>query len=141
MAVKESFELFILAQKSRKNFFRAQSRRQRQITAGDALRQAEKIRRYVRVLAGKHLAGPAETRGDFIKNEKNAVAPADVMQCLNITDRLRPHARRALHERLHDQRSQSIFVCGELLFCFFDGGIESASRRSCAGNNETHAAA
>jgi len=90
MAVKESFELFVFARKAEKISSVPQSCRQRQVTAGDTLRQAEQVGRYVRVLAGKHLAGPAETRGDFIKNEKNAVAPADVMQCLNITGRLAP---------------------------------------------------
>ena len=53
VSVEKSFELVIFAEKSVKNFLRRQRRRHRQITAGQAFGQAQKIRLHIFVLAGE----------------------------------------------------------------------------------------
>ncbi len=53
VAVEKGFELLVFAQKRVKNFLRRQRRRHRQIAAGQAFGQAQKIRLHAFVLAGK----------------------------------------------------------------------------------------
>ena len=76
--MEESLGIFIIPEKSRKNLFCRERRRQRQISAGDSFRQAENIRRHTRVLAGEHLSGTAETGGNFIEDKKDMVRAADL---------------------------------------------------------------
>ena len=67
--VKESFEMFVVAEKRREDSLGGKRRRQRQITAGNALGDTENIRRHAGMVAREHFSGAAKAGGDLVDNE------------------------------------------------------------------------
>lgn len=110
VAVKKALILPVLSEKSREDLFCGKRRCQGEIAAGDSFGQTENIRTHPFVVAGKHFSRAAKTRSDFVKDEENAIFAADLTKRLHVAHRLRPHPRRPLHQRLHDERRQRAFL-------------------------------
>ena len=84
--------------------------RQRHVAAGDALRQAEEVRRDVLVLAREHAAGAAEAHGHLVADEEDPVPVAQRAHVAQVALGVDDDARRALHQRLHDHRRDLVRV-------------------------------
>jgi hypothetical protein len=70
---------------------------------GDALGEAEKVRRHAIALGGKGVAEAAEAGDHLVEDQQNAVLVADRAQPIEIAFGRRQHAGRAGH-RLDDDR-------------------------------------
>src|SRR5262244_4467742 len=76
------------------------------------------------MLASKHFSCPAKAGGYFVSDKENPIPAADLPQCPDIAPRLRPHPRRSLHQRLHDQGRERIPFGSELFFGFADRALQ-----------------
>src|SRR5918999_1103659 len=114
MAVKEGFKILVVTEEGGKDFFAAYGRCQRQVAAGDSLGETDDVGPYLSVVACKHLSGAAKPRRYLIQNQENSMAPADFIESLQISHRLRPHPRGSLHQRLHEQTGKLISILAYL---------------------------
>ncbi len=62
---------------------------------------------------GEHLACPAETGGNFVVDEEDAVVIAEPAQAAQVFRRVDTHARRALQDRFDDEGGRFFAVSGE----------------------------
>ncbi len=92
---------------------RGQHRRHRQEAAGQALGQAEEIRRDGGLLAGEQGARAAEANGDLICDQVRTVRVADLAGAAQVGRMEHAHAAGALHQRLEDQGADLALVCRE----------------------------
>src|ERR1700688_21765 len=58
------------------------------------------------MLTGEHFPGTAKPRRNLIKNQQRASPPSEFSDAAQETNRMRPHSRCALHQRLDYQRSK-----------------------------------
>ena len=78
--------------------------RERQVAAGNALRQAQEVRRDAGLLVGEERAGAPEAGHDLVGDEVHLVAVAQRARAAQVLGVVHRHAGRALHQRLDDQR-------------------------------------
>ena len=65
------------------------------------------------MVKGEHLPRAAETGGDLVGDEKDAIAVAERAQFFQVQRRVYPHAGAALKKRLDDHRAALARVAGE----------------------------
>ena len=80
MTVEKGLESIEGAEKTAENLICGERGRKGQVSAGDALGNAQKIGFYVFFIAGKHVACPSETGCHFIGNQENIVFPGDLSE-------------------------------------------------------------
>ena len=90
-----------------------QRRRQRHVAAGEALGEAEQVRRDALLLAGEHRPGAAEAGRDLVADQQHAVAVAELAHRAQVARRVDDHPGGALHQRLDDHRGDLLLVHGE----------------------------
>ena len=73
-----------------------------QIASGKAFRQAQKVRRDVGLLTGKHGAGATKANGNFIGNQVHAILVTRFTQQREIDWVIHFHTSRTLYERLNN---------------------------------------
>ena len=76
--------------------------RQRQVAAGDPLREAHQVGRDPLVLAGEHAPGAPEADRHLVADEQRAVAVAQLADRAQVALGVHDHPGRALDQRLHD---------------------------------------
>src|SRR6185437_7126075 len=89
--------------------------RKRQISAGDALREAQEVRRDVSLLAREHRPGAPEPRHDLVGDEEHLVARAELARAAQELWMVEAHAARALHEGLHHECRDLVVALGKEL--------------------------
>jgi hypothetical protein len=87
---------------------------ERQEAAGDPLRQQHQVGHDARLLAREHRPGAAEAGHDLVGDQVDVVARAELARALEVRRVVHDHARRALHERLDDQRRDALVVRREV---------------------------
>ena len=95
-------------EKRREDLLPRQGRGQRQVAAGQALRQAEKIRRHPLLRADQHRAQPAEGDKHLVQDQMHLVLPAERGDRAHEARRLQSHAGRALDRGLQDEAGRSV---------------------------------
>ena len=90
--------------------------RERQVAAGQSLRQAQEVRADARLLAGEERAGAAEADRDLVRDQQHAVAVAGLAQEREVHGVVHAHRARALHQRLDDDGGDLVRVLGQRRF-------------------------
>ncbi len=85
---------------------RAQGRRHGQVAAGQGLADTHHIRSDVRVSGGEQRSRTAETGGDLVEDQQDAVLVARLAEHPQVAGGVEDHAARPLDHRLHDDRRQ-----------------------------------
>ena len=85
-----------------------QRRRERQVPAGEPLREAEEIRNHLLLLAGEERPGAAEAGRYLVADEQDAVLPAGTRDALQVSRRVRDHPGGAHHQGLEDHRGDLV---------------------------------
>ncbi len=87
--------------------------RHRHIARRQPLRQADQIGDDVGLLHGEHRSGPPETGRHLIEDDEHAGVSRQLDQPLEEAWTAKPHAARALQQRLDDQRRDRMPAVGE----------------------------
>jgi len=103
VAVEEGFEVCVSAEKGLVDLIACEGCGQRHVAAGQSFADRHQIRCDSLMLAGEHLAGSAESGGDFIDNQEDVVLGAEFTHPLQIARRRGEHSRCGLHEWLDDE--------------------------------------
>ncbi|MNC84557.1 hypothetical protein D3C83_01130 [compost metagenome] len=90
--------------------------RERQVAAGDALGQQQKIRRDAGLLVGEETAGAAEAGHDLVGDQVHLVTVAERPRPPQVFRVVHRHAARPLHQRLDDQCRGLAVMPLEVLF-------------------------
>ncbi|MNJ20615.1 hypothetical protein D3C77_149500 [compost metagenome] len=86
---------------------------QRQVAAGQGLGQAEEVGTDAGLLTREHRAGAAESHGDFVMDQVDAVAITGLAQQLEVHRMVHAHAAGALDQRLDDHGGDRGMVLGQ----------------------------
>jgi hypothetical protein len=90
--------------------------RQRQITAGEPLGQTEKVGPDAGLFVGEKGAGATEADHDFIADQMDRVAVAQLAGQPQIVRIVHHHPAGALHQRLDDEGGDGFVVLGQMRF-------------------------
>ncbi len=104
VTVKEGLQLGEVAEERLVDALAGERRGERQVAAGEALRDAHEVGRDVLLLAGEHRPRAAEAGGDLVADQQHAVLVAQLAHGAQVAVGVREDARGALHERLDDDR-------------------------------------
>ena len=116
VAVEKRPAFAVFAQKGVEDLTGGQRGGHGQVSARDALAQAEYVRRDAFFLAGEHGAGAAEAGGDFIGDEQDVVRSAEVGNPLQIAFRMNQHPARALDERFNNEGGNAVRLSSQDIF-------------------------
>ncbi len=89
-------------------------RGQRQIAAGQALGQTQKIGSDAGLLVREEGAGATEADHDLVADQMDAVAVARFAGQAQIMRIVHDHPAGPLHQRFDDERGQGFMVCGQI---------------------------
>ncbi len=113
VTVEERPQLLVVAQERLVDALGRERRGERHVAAGQPLRDAHEVRRDVLLLAGEHRAGTPEAGRDLVADEQHVVLVAQRAHVAQVAVRVREDARRALHERLDDDRRDATGVLAQ----------------------------
>ena len=131
VAVKEVAVLIVPAEKCVVNLIGCQRRGNRQISAGQTLRDAQQIRSHSLLLTREHRAGAAEAGCHFIENQQRAMLAARRGGPRKKSLGQRQHSRGRLHARFEDHGADPPVGASEGLLQLV-GAIDRAIRRRFA---------
>ena len=113
VAVEEGAVLLGRAEEALVDPLRRQGRGQRQVAAGQSLREAEQVRRDALLLAGEHRPGAAEAGRHLVADQQHAEAVAQLARSAQVARGVDQHPGCALDQRLDDHRGDLLLVGGE----------------------------
>ena len=122
VSVEEGFEVCVCAEKGPVDCASGEGRGERHVAASQPFADRHQIRRDPLMLAGEHLAGAAESGGDFIGDQEDVVLGAQLTNSLQIARRGGQHACCCLHERLDNEAGQFTVPILEDLFNRVEAG-------------------
>ncbi len=102
----------VVVVEGRIDLLRGQGHGQRQVAAGDPLREAHQIGAHPGMLVGEEPPGAAKADGDLVGDVMDVAAAAQFAQLAQVDGRIDAHAGRALDQRLDDHPGD-LLVFGE----------------------------